>query len=208
MFPAGCLSRVLGAGGRGSHPWDTQGILDAPGMRGYRTPQPVLSPRNAQSQPLRLHPLSDHCSTHWDLGFPALQLCSPAPTLHPGATTGLGTLGRAPDVTTDGDTPNTARFSHPGEPVLPTPHPGTDVPRSRNYPGLAKGLRFSSSCAQEPLSLPFPPLPVWGSWHSGITAPLGRCQAGRATAGNIPEASPRKGPGLAAFGLDPGAVRR
>lgn len=124
IFPAGCPSRVQGAVGRGYPPWDTQGVLDTPlhnpGLRGHRTPQPALSPRNAQSQPLQLHLPWDHSSTHWDLGFPALQLCSPPSLCTQVPLQEQGHWEGAPDVTVDGDTPNTTGFSHPKEPVLPT----------------------------------------------------------------------------------------
>lgn len=55
-------------------------------------------------------------------------------------------------------------------------------------------MRFSSHCAQESPPLPFPPIPVWSTWQSGITNPHINAQVGRATAWNIPEPSPRNLP--------------
>lgn len=130
---------------------------------------------------------------HTHTGIWDSQPSSSAPLPHsaPGAPTGPGTLGRGARWDRDGDTPSTRGFSHPQGARSSHIPPRTGVPRSRDSPGLAKGMRFGSNCAQEPPSLPSQ---CGAAGTAGSPDPHSNAQAGRATARNIPEPPPRNLP--------------
>lgn len=95
---------------------------------------------------------------------PLLPLCTQVPPQD------LGHREGSPDVTMDGDNgwgqwigtlPAPCDFSIPHR-----SHPETDMPRSRNYPGLATWIRSNSDCAQEP-----PPLPSLPPSHPSVGQP-------------------------------------